>query len=209
MFWQLYWNCIKFWKPVICQLSILDSSGWAPDPLEFFPGEPALWRGVTVSGVVPIRLNPTRSGKQGIVRSWFVVCGSMACHPGIIKLHYAIFLGESNLIQVDANLEGFPLWCMVRAGKITMPVAIQGHDFSPHPAKKMGQFVEAMEMWQEVPFNKRSTFRKKGLGAWPLLCVRFLVRSGEQRAQNSRTAVAKRILWDKDSRFSNKYEHVL
>lgn len=150
-----------------------DSSSWSPDPLEVFPAKPALLGGVTVSGVVPIRRNPTRSGKQGIIRSWFGVCGSMACHPGIIKLHYAICLGESNLIQVDANLEGFPLWCMVRAGKITMPVAIQGHDFSPHPVKKKGRFVEAMEMWREVPFNKRSTFRKKGLGVWPLLGLRF------------------------------------
>lgn len=47
---------------------------------------------------------------------------------------------------------------------------------SPNPENK-GPFVEVVEMWQEVPFNKRihhmSTFRKQGLGAWPLLCVRF------------------------------------
>ena len=39
---------------------------------------------------------------------------------------------------------------------------------SPNPENK-GPFVEVVEMWQEVPFNKRihhmSTFRKQGLGA--------------------------------------------
>lgn len=94
MFWQLYWNCIKFWKPVICQ-SLIPAVG-RPDPLEFLPAKPALLGGVTVSGVVPIRLNPTRSGNQGIIRSWFVVCGSMACHPGIIEFQYAIFFGDAN-----------------------------------------------------------------------------------------------------------------
>ena len=146
-------------------MPILDSSSWAPLTLWISSqGNRVFWRGVTVSGVVPIRLNPTRSGKQGIIRSWFVVCGSMACHPGIIKLQYAFFFGESNLIQVDANLEGFPLWCMVRAGKITMPVAIQGHDFSPHPVKKRVGLLKQWKCGERYHSTKGARFARRGWG---------------------------------------------
>lgn len=97
MFWQLYWNCIKFWKPVICQLSILDSSSWAPWPFGILPSKTGSFARSDSLGRRADPPKPYEEWETRIIRSWFVVCGSMACHPGIIKLHYAIFFGGIKL----------------------------------------------------------------------------------------------------------------